>query len=132
MKDFSRWVMESFSGAESLIAYLFVSCLAMFSGAVGHFYRRSVIPHDRRRAFSWQDFSFEQATSLLVAVIVFWLTLNGNLPPLITAISIALVAFWGTGALLFILRQFRKALNDAKQTEITRPEKQDGQRNYIP
>lgn len=108
MDIFAQWVADNFLNLQALIAYLFVSLLSIFSGAVGHFYRRKAMDAHKRPPFTWAEFSFDQAASLLVAIIMFWFTLNRNLPPLLTAVAIALVSFWGTASLIYILRIFQK------------------------
>lgn len=110
MEGFAKWVLDNFGNWQALVAYLFVGVLSVFSGAVGHFYRRNAMPADKRPPFNWGDFSFDQAASLLIAIIMFWLTLNRNLPPLLTAVAIALVAFWGTQAMIYVLRLFRQRI----------------------
>lgn len=121
--EFTRWVFANFANIQSLAAYLFVAVLSFFSGAVGHFYRRNSRPPEDKSAFSWPLFSYDQAASLLVAIILFWATLNRNFPPFATAVGIAVVAFWGTQSLIYVLRIFQRKLKNLAEELLTDPPK---------
>jgi hypothetical protein len=108
MEEFSKWVLSNFTTGASLIVYTFVGALSLFAGSVGHFYRARLVPPPKRPPFSLGEFAYDQGASLLVALIMFWFSVNRSLPPWITAAAIAIVSFLGTAALIYIVRTARK------------------------
>lgn len=96
------------------MSYLFIGLLASIAGTVGFVYRINT----SAMRFSWRSYGFNVASSVLVAVIVFWLSLYRGVPPLLSAAAIAIVAFLGINVLLFITRYFRaRAMRMVEQAE---------------
>lgn len=111
MTPFDKWVLDQFDNWQSLASYAFIAVLSIFSATVGHFHRRNEQSSERRTPFTWTMFWFDQAASLLAAILVFWVTLNSHVPPLMTAVAIALTAFWGVHSLIVGLRILKRRFN---------------------
>jgi uncharacterized membrane protein HdeD (DUF308 family) len=69
MKEFSAWVFESFGTLQALIAYVFIGVLSLVAGTIGHFFR---LRFESERP-GWGSLVFNQAVSVLVGIVVFWL-----------------------------------------------------------
>lgn len=112
MTPFDKWVYDQFDDWPSIASYAFICTLSIFSATVGHFHRRNEQSSANRTPFTWTRFWFDQSASLLAAVLVFWVAIHSAIPPQITAVSIALTAFWGVHSLILGLRILKRRLKN--------------------